>query len=136
MTRLAADAGIHVSGVIEKDKLRKIVNALPSDALARFPAFVDGRQFGALGVNRSQSSDALFIFGAMAIDAGRRGRHRRVGRVKYGVVTVTAIHLQLARVNRVAEWHRLFGLIPNVQCLRVRDQSTHHGGITATAGGR
>jgi hypothetical protein len=45
--------------------------------------------------------------------------------IKDRVVAIAAIHLQLARVNRVAERHRLIGLVADVQRHRVRQQAAH-----------
>jgi hypothetical protein len=49
-------------------------------------------------------------------------------------MTITAVHLQLTRVDRVAERNRLFWLIANIQCLWVSDQTAHRTSEYRTSG--
>lgn len=128
MTRLAADARIDVHGMVEVDELGQVVDALPGDPATGFPALVNRCQLRALGVNRSHRGNPLIVCRAVAVHTGRRRRHCRMGRVKDRVVTVATIHLQLAGVNRVAERDRLLGLVADIECLRIGNQSTHRSG--------
>tara|TARA_R110002072_G_scaffold35608_3_gene105235 strand:+ start:8071 stop:8799 length:729 start_codon:yes stop_codon:yes gene_type:complete len=129
----ATDARIHVCGVIEVNEFRQVVNSLPSNAAAGFPALVDWCQAGFVGVNRTQSGLTVLSGRRVTVHAGCRWRHSSVGGIKNGVVAIPTIHFQLSRVNRVTEWDRLSRLIAHVESLRVRDQSTHGSGVHASA---
>ena len=128
MATLAANARIDVSRVIEVNELRQVVNPLPGNAAARIPALMDRRQLLAVGMDRRHRSDTLRIGRTVAVDAGCRRRHRRMRRIKDGIVTVATIHLQLASVNGMTEGNRLLGLVTDVQCLGVGNQATHGAG--------
>ena len=125
MATLTTDAGINVSGVVEVHELRQVVNAFPSHTLASFPTFMNRRELGARCVNRGERCDALIVCRAVTIDTCGGGRHRCVSCIKDGVMAVPAIHLQLARVDRVAKGNRLRGLVADIEGDGIRQKSAH-----------
>lgn len=133
VARNATDAGIHVRGVIEVDEFRQVVNSFPSHAATGFPALVDRCQTGFVRVNGTQSGLTVLGSRRVTVHAGRRGRNGSVSGVENSVVAIPTIHFQLSRVNRVTKWNWLGRLVAHVERLRVRDQSTHGGGVNASA---
>ena len=136
MASLATDARIDVHGVVEVNELGQIMHPCPCHAPPGFPTLVNRGQLGAFGTHRRQGCHTLVVGRTVAVDTGRRRGNRRVCRVKDGVVTVAAVHLQLACVNRMAEGHRLLGLIAHVQRLRIGYQTTQRTCEYRTSGNR
>ena len=93
VTRDAANSCVNVSGVIEVNKLGKVVNFLPRNTTTGFPAFMDRSEFLAGLVNCCKSRNALSIRRAVAVDTRRRRGHRRVSGIKNGIVAVATVHL-------------------------------------------
>ena len=125
VARFATDTRIDVGRMVKEHKLGQVVNAFPRHALTGFPTLMNRSQFLAARVYGSQSSLLLVVFWAVAVDASRRGWDRRVSRIKDSVVTVAAIHFQLASMDCVAKGNRLFRLVTNVQRDRIGRQTTH-----------
>ena len=132
VTGNAANASVDVSGVIEVNKLRQVVNTLPSNAASGFPALANRSQLCARLMNCRQSRHALRICGTVAIDARRRWRDRSVSGVKDRVVAIPTIHLQLASVDRMAKRYGLCGLVTDIQCIRVGEQAANGTCINTT----
>ncbi len=101
------------------------MNPSPGHTSAGFPALVNRSQLRARRANRRQRRDPLVVSRAVAVDASRSRRYRCVRRIKHRVVAISAIELELARVQRMAKRHRLRGLIADVQRLGVRNQAPH-----------
>ena len=78
----------------------------------------------------------MIVGRAMAVDASRSRRHRCVSRVKHGVVAIWTIQLELSCVQGMAERDRLGGLVADIQCLRVCDQTPHGASENSPSGDR
>ena len=107
MTPRAVDRGANVNGVIEERVIRQIVHPEPSDRLTGRKAVAQGLEY--LTVARDET---------MAIHARSRRWKRRHRRYLDASVTVTAIDLELARVQCVAERNRLTRHIADVGICR------------------
>ena len=122
---LTAHSRIDVRRMIEIDELGEVVNPLPTDTAACFPALVNRSKLRTRRPYGRQRRDPLIVGWAMAVDTGRGRGHRCMRRLKHSVVAVSAIQLQLACVQRMTERDRLSGLVADIQCLGVRDQAPH-----------
>src|SRR5262245_7628713 len=119
VTRLAGDAGVHVTRVREVDVLRHLVNSHPRNRLrvrahARthpgdIRKLVELLQFCALSRRTQVRRGTIRPDHVVAPDACADGRKAWIGRLVRRVVTIEAIHPELLHVNRVREVDRLNG---------------------------
>lgn len=72
------------------------------------------QEFWAFTVYRNRRRRSLSP--GMTFNTRRSRRNCRVGGFLYRLMTIATVHLQIPCVQGMAEWHRLLGLIPHVQC--------------------
>ena len=120
----AADAAVHVHGVVEVDVVRHLVHLDPADRFAGLDALLDERQRGAV---------ALHL--AVAVPAGVGRRHVRVARLVHVVVAIAAVEAEdriRTGVEGVVEGDGLVRRVSDVQILVggvLFDRGGHdHGG--------
>ncbi len=119
----AGNASSDVGRVIEVDVVGKAVNANPVDRLAGSPAFMDGLEpprFVAVCMDSRIGRGTVRGHRTVAVDTSLSGRNGRVSRLVNRIMAVTAVHLQLAGMDRMTEGDRLDWLISGVQCDRAR----------------
>ena len=100
MAACAANALVHMDGVIEVDKIRKVVNLGPDKAFAGGPAVPHRLQ--QLGVGPDLR---------VTVHAGARGRNAGVARFLHCGVTVLALQAEALNVMLVAEGNRLLSAL-------------------------
>ena len=111
----ATDAAVDVRGVIEVNKVRKVMDALPQNRIAIFKAFPNRLEQSTGGMNNAQIPLAASgAVAAMTVAACRCRRDRGVRCFFDRVMTITTIKFQLTRVQLVTERNRLFRLVANV----------------------
>ena len=120
----AADAAVHVHGVVEVDVVGHLVHLDPADRFAGLHALLDERQRGAVGLHL-----------AVAVPAGVRRGHVRVARLVHVVVAIAAVETEdriRAGVEGVVEGDGLIRRVSDVQILVggvLVDRGGHdHGG--------
>ena len=107
MAAHAAYAAIDMHGMIEKRKVRYLVDFDPIDWLPAFPARSHRGELRIVGLNLR-----------VAVHTGLRRGNIRVGRNIHVRMAVPAVHTELGDMHLVRERHRLNRLIPRSHILR------------------
>lgn len=132
VTGHAANPCVNMRRMIEVNKLRQIVNSLPSHTTSGFPTLTNRSQLRARLMHRRQRRHALRIRGTMAIDARRRRWHCCVSCIEDRVVAIATVHFQLASVDRMAERNRLRRLVADVQRIGIGEQAANGSCVNTT----
>ena len=118
----AGDARRHVRLVVEINVVGQPVDLHPRDGRAGRIALANQFQLGALGLHRN-----------MAVHAGFGGGDRRVARLVHRVVTVSAVHAQVAGMQLVAVRDGLDGRVAGIDRFGWRAKSRMPVPTPATA---
>lgn len=122
MARDARNTPRHVSTVVEVSIIRQVMNLDPLDGLTRLGTLPNGQELGAVGVNRRRLHLTGRIFSTVTVQAGRRRRNRGKRRFLDRSVAISAIHLEVAGMQLVAERDRLRRLVTDVHRVRNRPE--------------
>lgn len=115
MASNARNTACDVGRVIEIDVVGKPMNPDPIDRLTSSPTVMNRLEPGAGRVNSGINGRAVLSHWTMTVNACLRSRYCRMSRFVDRVVTVTAVHLQLAGVYDVAERNGLRRLITGIE---------------------
>lgn len=127
----ATDALVDVSTVIEVNKVRQIMNSLPRHRIAGFQALANKFKVWVFCMNDAQRSPVgCRSVSTVAVATRCCRRHRSVTGFLNRVVTIAAVHLQLARVQFVTKRNGLFRLVTNVHDRRMDRREQARGQIT------
>ncbi len=114
MTRNTTHAAGHVSGMIKVGIVGKIMHLGPQHRLPRGRTLADRQQLGALAMHGNCCNSTISVSTRVTLHTGCGRRNRRSSGLFNRVVTIPAIHFQLARMQRVTERDRLLGLIAHI----------------------
>lgn len=115
----AADATIHVNGMVEVDVVGSLVDLDPFDWLASSPTLTDCLKLG-----------IVFLHLGVAVHAALGIGNVGVRRYLNEAVAVTAIHAELVGMNVVGERYRLLGRVTDsciFGCEVIPDSACYHG---------